>query len=378
MSGRGSEAWKRLVAAALLPGAGALLGFGLARLALDMDGGTLSLRALGGWDLLALPLLALLVIAVHEAGHLAMGMGRGMRFLMFVAGPFGLVASGDGVRFRWFFNLGTMGGVAAALPDPGRPLVPQMIPMVLGGPLASLLLAAAALAIAWAGDGRLAAYALITGLLSLAIFAVTALPFRAGGFMSDGMQFLAYRRGGAEVERRARLTALMGQSVAGTRPRDLDIDTLRLAQDQAGGNDVLCAIGTWFYSYTGALDNGDVEAAAGWLARMAAVLDQYPQGFRQGICIELAIFEAMYRQRADVARDWLTRSRGGIVDASRRHIAEAALATLEGRGEDALQALQAAQRRRHQAMDAGLAVLGDDQANLLRSRLAPEAEAATP
>ncbi len=376
MSGRGSKAWKRLVAAALLPGAGALLGFGLARLALDADVDAPSLRALGGWDLLALPLLGLLVIAVHEAGHLAMGMGRGMRFLMFIAGPFGLVASSDGVRFRWFFNLGTMGGVAAALPDPARPLAPQMMPMVLGGPLASLLLAAGALAIAWASDGRLAAYALVTGLLSLAIFTVTALPFRAGGFMSDGMQWLAYRRGGAEVELRARLTALMGQSVAGTRPRDLDIDTLRLAQNQAGGDDVLRAVGTWFYSYTVALDNGDVEAAAGWLDRMSEVLEQYPQGFRQGICIELAIFEAMYRQRADVARDWLMRSRGGIVDASRRHLAEAALATLEGRRVDALQALEAAQRRRHQSMDAGLAALGDDQANLLRSRLEPGPAAA--
>ncbi len=375
MSGRSNKAPKVLVASTL---GGGLLGYALARIALHGGDGALSLRALGGLDLLALPFLALLVIAVHEAGHLGMGMGRGMRFLMFIAGPFGLVASGDGVRFRWFFNLGTMGGVAATLPDPARPLAPQMIPMVLGGPLASLLLGAAALAIAWSGDGRLAAYALLTGLLSLAIFAVTALPFRAGGFMSDGMQWLAYRRGGADVERRARLTALMGQSVAGTRPRDLDIETLRLAQHQAADGDVLCAIGTWFYSYAVALDNGDLDAAAGWLDRMVEVLDQYPQGFRQGICIELAIFEALYRRRADVARDWLTRARGGIVDASRRHIAEAALATLEGRSEDALQALENARQRRHQAMDVGMSALGEDQASLLRSRLQTDAAPAMP
>lgn len=378
MSGGTGKTWKRLAGFALLALAGGLLGYGLTRLAMHEGLVTPTLRAFGGWDLLALPLLALLAIAVHEAGHLAMGMGQGMRFLMFIAGPFGLVASGDGVRFRWFFNLGTMGGVAAVLPDPGRPLAPQMIPMVLGGPLASLLLGVAAVAISWTGDGRWAAYALLTGVLSLAIFAVTALPFRAGGFMSDGMQWLAYRRGGPDIERRARLTALIGESVAGTRPRDLDVDTLRLAQEQAGDGDVLSAVGTWFYSYAVALDNGDIEAASAWLARMTTVVDEYPQGFRQSICIELAIFEALYRQRADVARDWLTRSSGGIVDAVRRHIAEAALAALEGRGKAALQALDAAQRSRHQAMDAGLSALGDDQIELLRSRLAFTAAAALP
>ena len=65
-------------------------------------------------------MLIVFVLAFHEAGHLAGGMSRGMRFLLFIAGPFGWIRGKDGVRFRWFFNLGTLGGVAAAMPVPGR------------------------------------------------------------------------------------------------------------------------------------------------------------------------------------------------------------------------------------------------------------------
>lgn len=194
--------WKALVAALLMGGAGAASGFLLAKYGMDMPAVRASLKSLSVWDLLMLPVLVVMVLAVHEAGHLAGGMGRGMRFLLFIAGPFGLVRTQEGIRFRWFFNLGTLGGLAAALPDPGRTLRTQLVPMIAGGPLASLLLALAGMGLFLLSDGRLAAYGLVTMLLSAAIFLVTAAPFRAGGFMSDGMQLLQLRRDPGMVERR--------------------------------------------------------------------------------------------------------------------------------------------------------------------------------
>ena len=304
---------------------GMLLGAGLARGLLPSGALRSSAEAFTPWDLLVLPLLWLLVIGVHEAGHLVAGLRKGMRFLLFIIGPFGLVHSSQGIRFRWFFKLGAFSGLAAVLPRADRPLAAQMQPMVLGGPLASLLLAVVALLVFKVTEGRISAYALLAGLLSALVFVMTAVPFRSGGFMSDGMQWLTYRRGGADVEQRARLMALMGLSFSGTRPRDLDAELLQQVQAAAGG-ETLSDMSVWLYSYLHALDCGDREAAQGWSTRMASSIDAYVDGFKQGIATELALFAALHLRNAEEARRWLARSKGGVVDASRRDLAYAAVA----------------------------------------------------
>ena len=146
--------WKALLAALLMGGAGAACGFLMAKFGMEMPLVRASLKTLSAWDLLMLPVLIVVVLAVHEAGHLAGGMSRGMRFLLFIAGPFGLVRTQEGIRFRWFFNLGTLGGIAAALPKSGQPLKPQLARLIVGGPLASLLLAFVALGLFWLFEGR--------------------------------------------------------------------------------------------------------------------------------------------------------------------------------------------------------------------------------
>lgn len=324
--------------------------------------------ALNGWDLLALPLIILLVLAVHEGGHLAGGMSRGMRFLLFIVGPFGWMRGKDGIRFRWILNLSTFGGLAAAIPAPEQQLKPQLIRLVLGGPLASLLLATMALAAAWCLPGRASAYGLIVAVMSLGIFVVTAIPMRSGGFMSDGMQFLQLSRNPAMVDRRVRLTALMGQGMAGTRPRDYDANLLAQAQAMTG-EEKIYDVGVWLCSYFHAIDSGDVVAAAGWLDRIESAFDDYPDGFRQSLAIELALYEARYRRRLDVAQAWMARARGGMVDASRRSLAQAALAHLQGRRDKVLAELDVAKRRLGQSMDAGVAQLTADQIEALQREL---------
>jgi len=357
--------WKALLAALLMGGAGAACGFLIAKFGMEMPLVRASLKALSAWDLLMLPVLIVVVLAIHEAGHLAGGMSRGMRFLLFIAGPFGLVRTQEGIRFRWFFNLGTLGGIAAALPKSGQPLKPQLARLIVGGPLASLLLAFAALGLFWLFEGRAGAYALVTSLLSTAIFLVTAAPFRAGGFMSDGMQLLQLHRDPTMVERRARLISLGGMSMAGTRPRDLDRVLLAEAQAMAG-KETMCDVGVWLYSYGHALDQGDTTGAGQWLDRIEAVIDDYPDGFRQGIALEIALFEALHRRRLPQAQAWLARGKGGIVDASRRALALAAVEALSGRQPQAQAALLEAERQLGRGMDAGFAKLSVDQIAAIR------------
>jgi len=355
-----------LLMAFVMGAAGAGCGYLLAKTGMAWLPSAVSLKALTAWDLLALPVIMVAVLAFHEAGHLAGGMSRGMRFLLFIAGPFGWVRGKDGVRFRWFFNLGTLGGVAAALPVPGQPLKPQLTRLVVGGPLASLVLAGLALAVFWTFPGRIGAYGLITAGLSLSIFVVTAVPMRSGGFMSDGMQLLQLRRNPAMVERRARLIALMGQGMAGVRPRDYDRDALAHAQ-AITGDETMYDVGVWLYSYFNALDAGDIAGAEGWLDRIEPVVDDYPDGFRQSLAIELALFEALHRHRSEQARHWLARARGGVVDEARRRLAEAALAVREGRADEARSALARARKKLPHSMDAGSTHLSADQIATLQA-----------
>lgn len=361
--------WHVLVMSLVMGAAGGGIGFLLAKTGMEFMPASASLKVLTAWDLLALPVIIVFVLAFHEAGHLAGGMSRGMRFLLFIAGPFGWIRGKDGVQFRWFFNLGTLGGVASAMPVPGLPLKPQLTRLVVGGPLASLVLAALAFAVFWWVPGRVGALALVTAGLSLSIFLVTAVPMRSGGFMSDGMQLLQLWREPAMVERRARLVALMGQGMSGLRPREYDRESLASAQ-AITGDEAIYDVGVWLYSYFNALDAGDVAGAESFLDRVEDLFDDYPDGFRQAIAIELALFEALHRRRLDEARGWLARARGGVVDVSRRRLAEAAVAALEGRRDEALSALATAEARFGASMDAGVTLLSVDQVADLRAELA--------
>jgi len=368
MSKPRKTAYKSLAVALAMGLAGAAFGFMVARGAMGLAPVRDSLEALSAWDLLALPLLWLFVITVHEGGHLLGGIRRGMRFLLLIVGPFGLVRAGERIEFRWFFNLGTLGGVAAAVPNPDLPLKPQLQRLVLGGPLASLLLAAACVGVFMLTDGRVAAYAMLTGALSATIFLVTAAPMRAGGFMSDGMQFLSLARDPGMVERRARLVGLMGLSLAGNRPRDLDAAVLAQAQ-QLAGNETLYDVGVWTYSFFHAWDRGDAVAAGAWLDRVAEVFEDYPDGFRQSVAVELAFYAAWHRRELAAALGWMARAKGGVVDASRRSLAEAAVALLQGDTDTAGKALATARRMLPRGMDPGLARLSADQVSALQSEL---------
>jgi len=329
---------------------------------------TSKVDALLWWDLLLLPLSFLLVLAVHEAGHLLGGFRKGMRFLLYIVGPFQLTRTASGIRFNWIFNLGTFGGLAAATPDPDQPIRPQFLSLIAGGPLASLVLAAIGFALFLLVDGRVGAHALIIALFSALIFIVTAVPSRAGGFMSDGMQFIEVLRGGDAVLERQQLTGLMAQSMAGIRPRDWKADWLEPAA-QEGAGDPMRRVAIRLMALLMAEDRGQTAAAdahADWLAEHT---DDYPQGFRQSLTLELCL-HALSRGNATAAKMWMAQSKGGVVDKARRALAEAEIAFEVGDKSLALgKELEARSQLKH-GMDAGLSLLTAERLQALLARMA--------
>jgi hypothetical protein len=360
--------FKKLLSIVLFAMLGMVAGFFIGKGLKTLPELTSKVDALLWWDLLLLPLSFLLVLAVHEAGHLLGGFRKGMRFLLYIVGPFQLTRTTSGIRFNWIFNLGTFGGLAAATPDPDQPIRPQFLSLIAGGPLASLVLAVLGFALFLLVDDRVGAHAMIIALFSAFIFIVTAFPMRAGGFMSDGMQFIEVLRGGDAVLERQQLTGLMAQSMAGIRPRDWKAEWLEPAA-QAGSGEPMRRVAIRMMALLMTEDRGHTAAAdahADWLAEHT---DDYPQGFRQSLTLELCL-HALSRGNATAAKMWMAQSKGGVVDKARRALAEAEIAFEDGDKSLALgKELEARSQLKH-GMDAGLTLLTAERLQALLARMA--------
>ncbi|MGH8050322.1 MAG: site-2 protease family protein [Arenimonas sp.] len=348
----------------LLP---ALGGYSISRLAFQMTGFKASLPAFNAFDAFAILILIMVVLAIHELSHLMGGFTRGMKFLLFIVGPFQWIKTADGIRFSLVFNPGSFGGLAAALPNPDQALAPQLKRLVVGGPLASLLLFILCMLVGMALSGKPAFYFYFIGGFSLLIFLVTALPFRAGGFMSDGMQLLELMRGGVGVEERQIITNLMMQSMAGVRPRDLDqkvIDHMLRFESLDPMRQVIAR----YYAYISQSDRGEHDLASEYIAWLEQHIDQYPQGFRQSLTLEICL-NYLLRDNLEEAREWMKKSTGGIVDESRRALIEAEFALSENDKDRARELLGKARKLSSRSYDNGLRIMTLEQVALAEKKL---------
>lgn len=318
------------------------------------------------WDILAFPVLMLVVLGTHEIGHVFGGLSQGMRFLLFIVGPFSWHASSSGPRFVWNTDLALMPGLAAMLPTRGGASRRQFLVFIAGGPLASLLLAILAIASASISDPRFAAYFTIIAGTSLGIFLATLIPVRLGGFKSDGLQIIDVLRGDRSAIERNTVLHVFAQSLDGVRPRDWDsatIDELSRLDSQ----DPMQRASGLLYLLARAMDCQDHAHIARYRSLLEESVGGYPSGFRQSISIELAIC-AWLAGDADAVRRHINASKGGFVERSRRLLAQAALARLEGRDGDCERDRLLAIDALAHASDAGQRKLTEDQLAMLQAR----------
>lgn len=316
-----------------------------------------------------IPVGFLLVLAVHELGHLAGGKLCGMQFLLFVVGPFQFSQSASGVRLHLVWKLGSFGGLVVMLPDAERPIRPQLIRMISGGPVASLILSAAGFILYATTTGAAGFHGISIGFMSSMIFLVTAVPSKAGGFMSDGMQLIEVLRGDKAVLFRQQFMSLYAQSLAGVRPRDWDQQLLSSVLLESATMDGLRQTSARYLALLAAIDRGESARSDEHAAWIAEHFTDYPMGMRQGLTLELCLY-ALQNGDLKSAREWYSKSSGGILDRSRRSLATAWLAFAEGDHSDAKQKILHARRELRHSMDRGVAVMSKERLDLLEQEIA--------
>ncbi len=275
--------------------------------------GKLGLKASQGLDkpvvigllLLLIPLF-LLVIGVHEAGHVLAGKWVKFAFRMYVVGPFMWNKEADGWHFEWNKHLNLAGGMVICLPADNKALSKRFSIYAAGGPLASFALATLSfLLYRWlyppgVNAGTVVTVitysSLITAFLSLLIGIVTSIPMHTGGFSTDGARILRLLRGGDMARFETLVIQIYTSSTSGVRPALLNTDDLQEAQILA--NRLQAPLGVYLHSFFHqvAFDRGDIDQAEKHLLDYIQATEEIPAAIRNMVWLDAAFFYAYARK----------------------------------------------------------------------------------
>lgn len=300
----------------------------------------------------ALSLFAIwLVIALHEAGHLAAGLAQGFRLALFTAGFLGIRGTERGVQFFFNKDLNLLGGLAATFPErlvSGPDLRKKFAWIVAAGPLTSLTVGIVSLVIGNIFLRQLHApvplttkigilFLLVTGIFSLLIFLVTSLPLPGRGFMTDGARFLSLLGSEEKALREEAGLSVAAMMGAGYLPGEYSSEMVnRLAALPASD---LLGLNGHFIALLHYLDRGETERALPFARSIEANISVAPAGpFRRYYLKEVVFLYGFLLKDADMARSiWSGIQKGAEKDADAATFrVKAVLACLENKPETAL------------------------------------------
>jgi hypothetical protein len=298
-----------------------------------------------GWVLLCLPVLIFLAIALHEAGHVAAGLLSGFRFHLCIVGPLRLDREGDRLRLKFNPSPALWGGLAGCVPQSYGPDLPRrMLLFVAGGPLFSLLGAAALIPAALLGTSSPGVSFLFTafGILSAGMALATLIPLPSAGFTNDGARIRMLLRDGPEGRRWTALASVAGLLMA-ERPRDWPSELMDLLGD--GKDAESDAVHVCWLRHLWHQDRHEWEDAKLWLERGLANVDALPKAGRPGLYLSAAYFYARHGNDSALARQYLDLGQQpGLHNPKETHLVKAAVLVSEGRTDQALPELELASR----------------------------------
>jgi hypothetical protein len=305
---------------------------------------------------LGLVLGLLLIVVIHEAGHLLAGRLVGFRWALIAIGPLQVTQTVRGHRYS--LNKAQLfgGGVLCLPAGEDRRLRRHSLITSLGGLAANTAIAlvgfSAALAMLFVPGvahfqtvyGSAYSHATVAldptaalfwqalvgfSSLSLAAAIVNAIPFRFSGFSTDGMKVVELLAGGSRARRLCALEQVAGaELIEFQRPRDWKESWIQdaLSHPDPTYSHILANR----LAYLWALDRGEVEAAGTFLGQVLAEQGRVPKGVLPAFRLEAAYFTAHYGGDARTARTWLEQAGNKSVDAHSWFRAQAAVLLAEG------------------------------------------------
>ncbi len=173
--------------------------------------------------MLGIIVMVFIVLAVHELGHLLVGLVNGFRFELYVIGPLGIKRENDQVKTYLNKNLAYYGGVAATSPiDNNKDNAKKFARILLAGPIASVLFAIICFVIAFLVGKPLGIVFYTGGLMSIGIFLATTIPSRTGMFFTDRKRYQRLVRPGTDQEVELALLSIMGQYAKDNSYKNID------------------------------------------------------------------------------------------------------------------------------------------------------------
>jgi len=264
-----------------------------------------------------------LMLAIHELGHVAVGLCVGFRLRSLRFGP--LLFSRP-LRLSLYRGPGAVvNGVAELIPVETDKLSWRGVAMVLGGPVANILTAMVVLLLPFpitAFSGFFIAFSIANGVNDL-------FPFESRLGVSDGRRIWMLLRQPERGERWLALLHLWGELTDGVLPEAMSPDFL--AKAMAVRDDSADTVAAHAIAYFAAFHQHKDSEAAQRLETCLAYSGRGTPVLREALMSDAAVFQGRRRKRTDLANQWLA----GIPAKTQHHWlrSRAEAAILEAKGD---------------------------------------------
>ena len=146
-------------------------------------------------------IIVLVVICIHELGHLVAGLIQGFRFELFVVGPLGIKREKNKIEIYLNKDILYYGGAACTLPVDNNPEnAKKFANLILAGPITSLVLAIILGVLYFSFNLQFSRIIGFGSLASFAIFLATTIPNKTGLTFTDRKRYQRLSSDGAEKE----------------------------------------------------------------------------------------------------------------------------------------------------------------------------------
>jgi hypothetical protein len=258
-----------------------------------------------------LPCFAFLAaIAAHEAGHLIAGRMAGFEPVRIKVGPFSFATDGGRQKLRCEEILPF--GFAVLKPKSKDRLQRRLFYLVLGGPLANLLLPLLLeaifylLPVQWGKAYFLVAFGVHVFSIVALLFGIASLlpDTNASGNFSDGARIVMLLKNDLRAARWLAIIELQLKLNQGEHPRDWDENLVNRAV-AVNDNSLDTVVANWL-GYLWAAGHQELTRATKYLENALAVMRSSPGSWRDQLFLEAAVFQAWYRHSASKAQFWIS------------------------------------------------------------------------